>query len=130
MKGGAFLTNLIKPIILFDGHCQLCQRSVSRLKKLDLGGRIQCRDIHNVDCLENIHPELNKEESMKQVQLVMEDGSRYAGFDAIRRLSLLLPILWLFVPILYFPGMRGVGRFLYRRVAGARYGAKKEGCAS
>jgi hypothetical protein len=40
-----------------------------------------------------------------------------AGYDGYRWMALRLPLLWLFVPVLYFPGVPQVGGAIYRWVA-------------
>ena len=49
------------------------------------------------------------------------DGERaHGGFAAFRRLSLVLPVLWLLAPLLWVPGMGLVGGFIYRGIATRR----------
>ena len=48
-------------------------------------------------------------------------GKIYGGFDAARVLAWALPAGWLFIPLLYFPGVALIGRPVYHMVARNRF---------
>jgi len=51
---------------------------------------------------------------------VLERGRVCRGFDAYRRIALVLPLGWLVAPFLWLPGMASLGPRVYARVAAGR----------
>ena len=107
--------------VLFDGDCGLCQRTVGFLRRLDLLRRVQFKDV--VADWEEIHrrfPSLSQEACLTEMHVVAPDGKVFLGFDGYRALAWDLPLGWVIVPFLYFPGVPWAGRRVYRAVAGGR----------
>ena len=110
-----------RPLLIYDGQCQFCQRSVQRLKVMDLFAVLNYVDLHSISRFEDVHPQLNKEMALKQICLV-ENGSRlYEGFDVFRRACFMMPMLYPFIFVFYFPGMRFSGSGVYAFIAKRRY---------
>jgi len=108
--------------LLYDGKCQFCLNSVKQLKVMDLFGELKYVDFQShLDQLEKLHPDLTKQAALSQLHLIDTDGSLTGGFDALKRLSLKLPMLWPFIFPFYFPGASFVGKIMYRWVANHRY---------
>ncbi len=107
-------------LLIYDGNCQFCLRSVITLKVLDLFGTLKYVDLHAVD-LELVHPGLNKNLAMSQLHLVETDGKLYGGFMVFRRICFSMPMLYPLIFIFYFPGMGIGGPLLYRFIAKNRY---------
>lgn len=112
---------MIRPILLYDGHCGFCLASIQRLRVLDLWHQIELRDFHTESNLMALHPELTPERCQSEMVLLEPDGRLSGGFGAFRRLALRLPLLWLFVPLVYVPGASWIGSRVYRWVATHRY---------
>jgi hypothetical protein len=57
------------------------------------------------------------EELGSAVHLILPEGRVLKGFDALRRLLWIHPLLWVLIPAAHFPGMGRLGRRLYDRFA-------------
>jgi len=111
-----------RAILLFDGACAFCRRSVSILKRLDWLGRVECRDARDVATLPHCDEPLDPDKLLEEMHLVTPDGRRaHAGYRAIRWLAWRLPPLWPLAPLLYLPGALWLGSRLYRRIARNRF---------
>lgn len=108
-------------IVVFDGKCGFCQASVQKIKVLDLFERIQYADSHEIDDLKKIHESLTRERVLHELCLVDLDGKLLGGFSAVRKLSLYCPMLYFFIPLLYFPCMKFFGNAVYKVIAKNRY---------
>ncbi len=91
--------------VLYDGQCGFCRGWVERLKVMDLWGRLSFEPL---------------KEQASEIKLVDEDKT-YGGFEAFRRLCLVLPMLYPFLLLVYLPGATYIGHWSYRLVAQNRY---------
>jgi predicted DCC family thiol-disulfide oxidoreductase YuxK len=113
-------------VLIYDGSCGLCQRTVALLRRLDVADRIEFLDA--IDDWPRIHgafPSLSLDACLKTMHVVMAGGRVEAGFDACRALSWSLPLLWPIALLLYLPGVPAVGRRVYAEVAARR---DRSGC--
>ncbi len=100
--------------VIYDGKCGFCKDSVAKLKSMDWRGALVF--------------EPSFEGDLKEMKLV--DGLvTYGGFDAFRRLCLVLPLLYPFVLFVYLPGVSIIGRWCYAFIANRRYLFGKNQCA-
>jgi predicted DCC family thiol-disulfide oxidoreductase YuxK len=102
--------------VLFDGDCVLCRRTVEILRRLDLFERLR---------FTNFRAHAPADASLSPAALardmhVIGRGGVFRGFEAYRRLALILPLGWLVAPLLWLPGMSGIGPRVYGRVAAGR----------
>jgi predicted DCC family thiol-disulfide oxidoreductase YuxK len=105
-------------LLLFDGACGLCRRSVAAVRLLDWRHRVRLRDVaRDWDAVHRDYPALRREDCLTEMHLVTPGGRVAAGFDAFRELARVLPLGWLAVPFLYLPGVRAIGRRVYASVA-------------
>jgi predicted DCC family thiol-disulfide oxidoreductase YuxK len=107
-------------ILLYDGYCPLCRRSVAILDGIDLFERLSFVSFRGVkfDEFNATHrTNITKEQADREMYLVGRDGRAYAGYDAYRRMALFLPLLWPAVPFLWIPGISHAGRAIYGWVA-------------
>lgn len=114
-------------IVIWDGHCVFCRKQVQRLRAFDLTGRLSFISLHDQRVLER-YPDLTCEQLMDQMWVVSPKGGRFGGADAIRYLSLRMPLLWPAVPLLYFPFAMPLWRAMYRWVAQRRYRIAGKDC--
>lgn len=105
--------------LLYDGDCGLCVRSVRRLAALG-GARLELVDFRKTDPA-RLDARLTPAACAARVQLLEDGGRLTEGFGALRRLSVLLPLLWPLAPVLHLPGMGVLGPFAYDKIAHWRF---------
>lgn len=109
-------------VVLYDGQCAFCQRSVAILKNLDWLRKLSFQDARQVDQLPATQPPLEPARLLDEMHLVPPSGSPvYAGFYAFRWMSWRLPLCWLIAPFLYLPGVPWLGSKIYLWVARNRF---------
>lgn len=122
-----------KMVVLYDGRCGLCRRSMAWLEMMDWLHRLKFADFRDVESREKfaegtplkdldraLHVRFSGKDSRK--------GEMKNGFDAIRALSWHLPAIWFAAPFLYLPGVAPIGRFAYQFVADRRNRCTDESC--
>lgn len=105
-------------VLVWDGNCGFCRRSMRVFKALDVLGRIIAipsteTSLYKAD-LDDYDP------SVLTVGIwVRARGSRrvYIGFDGFRRAVWVMPVVWVILPFLYLPGATWLGRQAYGWVA-------------
>lgn len=107
--------------IIYDGRCRFCLASIEKLNIMDLFGYLKKIDFHAVTDVKTLHPKLTHELCHSQLHLIEPDGTLLGGFFIFRRLCFKIPMLFVLMPILYFPGSGIIGPPLYRWVAKNRY---------
>ncbi|MEK9144165.1 MAG: DCC1-like thiol-disulfide oxidoreductase family protein [Elusimicrobiota bacterium] len=107
--------------LIFDGSCGFCRASLARLRALDPAGRLEAVDFRATDA-SLLHPALTPEACLARIHLLERDGRLSGGFDAFRRLSLLLPMLWPLAPLMNVPGLGLLGEPVYDWIARRRFG--------
>lgn len=113
-------------IVLFDGACPLCRRTVRVLRRLDWFGRLTFADATD-DALRHRHaPGLDRAAALTEMYVVDTAGVRTAGFDGYLRLARAVPILWVSRWIGLIPPVTWLGRRIYGAVAARR--ARQGGC--
>ena len=111
-----------KAIVLYDGQCPLCQRSVAVLKRLDWRKRLAFQDARDREHLPESQVPLDPERLLQEMHVLTPDRKRvYAGFRAFRWMAARLPLLWALVPFLYLPGVPWLGQKIYLCVAKNRF---------
>jgi predicted DCC family thiol-disulfide oxidoreductase YuxK len=109
--------------IFFDGTCGLCQGTVAVVRRLDLLNKVRFRDIaHEWPEVTAAFPMLDYQRCMEDMHLIDRRGQLHVGFDAYRYLARVLPLGWIFLPILYVPGVRAIGMKVYAFIAARRSG--------
>lgn len=111
-----------KAIVLYDGTCLLCQRSVRLLKRLDWLKRFHYQDCRDTANLPQCAEPLVLEKLIDQMHLVTPDRKHiHVGFYAFRWMSWRLPLTLGIAPLLYIPGVPWLGRKVYLWVAKNRF---------
>ncbi len=116
-------------IVLFDGECVFCQNQVHRLNRWDWRKRLAFLSLHEPTVAEK-YPDLTREALLDQMWLVNDDGMRLGGADAVRRLSLLLPMLMPLAPLMHIPGAMPLWRWAYGQDAKRRFQLAGRNCES
>lgn len=130
--------------VYFDTLCPICRRSRAWLQRLDWGGRLLFRDIHDRERMEREVPGVPYSRALREIIVATPGAGRGArgagrggmfttvrrwfwgpkvlgGFEALRRVAWALPALWPVLPVLYVPLVPTVARYVYRAVARNRY---------
>lgn len=111
-----------RAVVLFDGGCEFCRRSVRLLARLDWLGRLHFQDGRDPAGLPKSPTPLDPGRLLEAMHLVTPDRRRvYVGFGAVRWMGWRLPATALFAWFLYLPGVAPLGHRLYTWVARNRY---------
>jgi predicted DCC family thiol-disulfide oxidoreductase YuxK len=111
-----------KALVLYDGQCPLCRKSVELLRRLDWLHRLDYRDARDREHLPAADVPLDPERLLQEMHILRADGRRvYHGFAALRWLAWRLPLLWPIAPFLYIPGVPSLGQRLYLWIARNRF---------
>jgi predicted DCC family thiol-disulfide oxidoreductase YuxK len=113
--------------VLYDGSCGLCNRTIAMVRALDLLGRVEVLDaLADWPRVSVRWPALDQSACLEDMHVVTDRGRVHVGFHGYRALAWHLPLGWLFLPILYTPGVPALGRRVYSYVARRRHST---GCA-
>ena len=104
-------------LVIWDDCCSFCGAWISALRRLDWLRIHRFEGSSSVDALGRAH--VSREEADTELKLSF-DGRTLGGFDAVREVLCLLPLSFLWAPLLSVPPLPSIGRRLYRRVAERR----------
>jgi len=111
-----------KAVVLFDGDCAFCLRSVRILRWLDWFHRLRTQNAHDTDHWPTAAEPLSLPKMLDEMHLVTPDRQRtHAGFSAFRWMAWRLPLTMPLAPLLYLPGFLWLGNRVYRWIAKNRY---------
>ena len=118
----ALPTRTPKAVVLFDGDCAFCQRSVRLLKSFDWFGRLAFQNARDRELWPASAEPLSMPALLEEMHVVTPDRRRaFAGFSAFRWMAWrMLPTLPL-APLLHLPGAAWIGNRVYRWIAKNRY---------
>ena len=107
-----------KGVVLFDGDCPFCRKSVSILRRLDWFGRLHMQDARDEPRLPPAAVAIPRKTRLDEMHLLTPDRRHTpAGFRAFRWMAWRLPLTLPVAPLLYLPGVPWVGNRVYRWVA-------------
>jgi predicted DCC family thiol-disulfide oxidoreductase YuxK len=109
-----------KIIVLYDGMCGLCQRSIFMVQMMDVLDRVKPVDFRDSIMKSKHAPNLAEADLDRAMHIKTPKGVYFKGFDAFRKLAWHLPSLKLITPLLYIPGVAPVGRMIYAKIAESR----------
>ena len=112
-------------VVIYDGKCMFCTKSVKRLYKWDRGGRLSFVSLHHPFVAAN-YPELTQEMLLEQMYVVTPSGKQLGGAAAFRFLTRKLPRLWLLAPFLHIPFSLPLWQWGYMQIANRRYRLDKQ----
>jgi predicted DCC family thiol-disulfide oxidoreductase YuxK len=113
------------PVVLYDGGCGFCLRTVAALRRADIGGRVAYQDLRSSPLLQQL--DIKPEAALSRMHVVV-DGRTFAGFAAFRAVLGHLGIVSLLAPLLYLPGVGVVGERVYGWVADRRHRWLRSAC--
>ena len=105
---------------IYDGHCQICRRTIASIRTLDLLDRVTYVNALDTAALE-AHglTNLQSDALLRDIHAVVGERVR-SGFVAYRALAARIPLLWPVLPLLYLPFVSALATRIYRRVADSR----------
>lgn len=107
-----------KAVVLYDGDCPLCRRSVGVLKRLDWLGALAYHSARDADRLPPSWVPLDPDRLLEEMHVLTPNRTNaYAGFRAFRWMAWRLPVTIPLAPLLYLPGVPWLGNRVYRWVA-------------
>lgn len=105
-------------VVLYDGDCPLCQRSVAILRRLDWFHTLAFQNARDTDRLPPSATPLDPKRLLEEMHVVAPDRqTARAGFRAFRWMAWRLPVTLPLAPLFYLPGVPWVGNRVYRWVA-------------
>jgi predicted DCC family thiol-disulfide oxidoreductase YuxK len=107
-------------VVLFDGACPLCRRTVRVLGALDWLGRLRFEDATDAATRERLAPGLTEAAVLVEMYTIDPAGGRHAGYDGYLWIARVVPLLWPVAVIGRVPGIRRLGHAIYRLVAANR----------
>ncbi len=102
---------------MYDGGCGICLRFQRIVSTLDRKKQLEWINLHDADY--DSMP-VDKEDCVEAMQAI-DDGSVYAGYNAVRRICKTLPVLWPAYVFLSLPDISHAGHHVYRSVASHRH---------
>lgn len=117
------------PVLVYDGECNFCRRSVERIRKRDAAGAIECVP-RQADGLTDRYPQLLEGDFNTGMRLIEPDGTVHVGADAMYHVMRELP-RWRRLAWLYnVPGIHWLSRKVYAWIAANRYRLAGRSCES
>jgi predicted DCC family thiol-disulfide oxidoreductase YuxK len=113
-------------VLLYDGECEICRRSVAWLEGRDRKGVIRTIPYQDPSVGARF-PEIPRGQLENAMHLISSDGSRWAGARAAEEIFRLLPGLWWTRWAFRAPGVRSVAAMSYRWFARNR---RRFGCGA
>jgi predicted DCC family thiol-disulfide oxidoreductase YuxK len=115
-------TSRSKAIVLYDGQCPFCLKSVSILKRLDWFHTLEYQNARETNQLPSCEVPLEPNRLLEEMHLITPNRKRvYSGFEAFRWIAMRIPLLWSLVPWMYLPGIPKLGQKAYLWVAKNRF---------
>jgi predicted DCC family thiol-disulfide oxidoreductase YuxK len=107
-------------IVLFDGGCPVCRRTVRTLHRLDWLGRLQFANAMDDEMRARVAPSLTGGDVMQQMYVVDGRGQLSGGYEAQLQIGRRVPLLWILGVLGALPGIRQIGTRTYRYIAAHR----------
>ena len=107
-------------VVLFDGGCPVCRRTVRTLQRLDWLNRLQFANAMDDDIRARVAPTLTQHDVMQQMYVVDGHGRLAGGYDAQLRIGRRVPALWILGVLGALPVVRQIGTRVYRYIAANR----------
>ena len=108
-----------RPVVLYDGDCVFCTRSVARLRWLAGEAGVEYRSFRAPGALDPF-PGVTIERCLRAMQFVRADGRVFGGVEAIVQFLRRRPTGKLALAY-YVPGIRQAADLAYRAIAANRF---------
>jgi predicted DCC family thiol-disulfide oxidoreductase YuxK len=112
-----------RAVVLFDGDCRFCQKTVGILRSLDWFNRLEYVSAREPEKFPDAVTPVDPMRAIEEMHLVTPDKQKtYAGFRAVRWIAGRLPAMWIMYPFLFIPGVPQLGQKVYLWIAKNRMG--------
>ena len=112
-------------IVIYDGDCNFCVKCMGLLRLLDFSRKLKYTNFRTKEFARRNRKFLKRLED--EMLLLAPSGEQYWGYFTWKKMTTLLPLLWISVPFLYIPGVDLVGEWAYAFVSRNR---NRWGCKS
>jgi predicted DCC family thiol-disulfide oxidoreductase YuxK len=111
-----------KGLVLFDGDCPFCRKTVSLLQKFDWLKALRFQNCREPDKIPTNYAGLTEERMIEEMHLLRPDRQKaYPGYKAVRWIAGRVPAMWPLWPLLFVPGVPYIGDIVYKWVARNRF---------
>ena len=111
-----------KGVVLFDGECPFCRKSIAMVRKLDWLGRLEYQNCRDPEHIPANTAGLSPDRMIEEMHLLTPDRRKaHAGFLAVRWIFSRLPLMWPVWPLMFIPGIPQVGQKIYLWIARNRF---------
>ncbi|MHB8384827.1 MAG: thiol-disulfide oxidoreductase DCC family protein, partial [Candidatus Binataceae bacterium] len=107
-------------LVLYDGSCELCRRTIAILKTFDMCGALVPVPGLSDDPRRLANPEITDAMLLRDLYTVGSGGVA-AGYDAYKTMTAVIPVLWPLSLIMRLPPIAAIGTRIYRGVAESRH---------
>ena len=111
-------------VIVFDGKCDMCRRSVDWISRRDSQGVIEALPYQDPSVAERF-PEIPHRAFERAIQFVRPEGASLEGGRAVEEILRVIPHTRWMAPFFSVPGVRWLAQRIYRIVARNR---RRFGC--
>ena len=106
-------------MVLYDGQCRMCRRTMAILKSLDVGRILYPKEVTSEFKGLEEHPDITFEAVSRDL-LTIQGAQVRAGYDAYVQIARRLVLLWPVAVLMQLPFIDFIGRKVYRRIADSR----------
>jgi predicted DCC family thiol-disulfide oxidoreductase YuxK/uncharacterized membrane protein YphA (DoxX/SURF4 family) len=107
--------------VLYDGECPLCLRSMTLINYFDGLHRLRYTDVTKEwSRVAEFLPGKTKEDCLREMYVLLPDGSAPSGYFAFREIVWKIPPFWPLLILFYLPLSSSVGPKIYRFIASRR----------
>ncbi|SDC07744.1 Predicted thiol-disulfide oxidoreductase YuxK, DCC family [Shouchella lonarensis] len=105
--------------VFYDGWCPVCRKSMTRLQKWDRSNQLVFHSFREKEVLTRYQLDFERAEK-RMITREERSGRMYEGIESVWLIARKLPVLWLFVPVLWIAMVLGFGQRIYDFLAERR----------
>ncbi|WP_121606025.1 DCC1-like thiol-disulfide oxidoreductase family protein [Virgibacillus sp. Bac332] len=111
--------NIKTVIVLYDGWCPFCIKSINKFRKLDWLKRIEFQSFRESSTSLPLGVDISMLER-RMYSIILPTNKLENGINSINRICKNIPFLWFFVPLLSLSSKIGMGQKVYDWIANRR----------
>ena len=106
--------NMLKMTIFYDNYCPNCTRFVNLIQKLDWLKFVEAKQLRN---FKHMNSAVGISKTLAEKEMASFDGKWSYGYTTLFKIFLRIPIFWIFIPLLLFLKISGIGQVIYKELA-------------